>query len=75
MLLSWPNINCFQTLQSKAASTAENLQFMSCEKPCALDPKSKYYSQIINTQVLWKVGRSEHGVIPSKLMQRGWKYP
>ena len=29
----------------------------------------------IFTHGVWKAGSSEHRVIPSKLMKRGWKYP
>ena len=68
---------CIYTVWSKAASVSQILHFISCEKLCALHSKSKYYTQDFLT--LESCERlavlNWHGVIPSKLMNRGWKYP
>ena len=48
--------------------------FFGCKKLCALHLESKYYAQ--NKSLLHSsLSTFECAVIPSELMNRGWKYP
>ena len=48
---------------------------MKCHVHYSQNPNTILKIRFFYTQVLWRVGSSEHGVIPSKLMKKGWKYP
>ena len=67
---------CFQALWSSGSENyiVRNLQ----SKSIRLQSKSNITFKIrfwVFTHGMWRAGSSEHRVIPSKLMKRGWKYP
>ena len=39
------------------------------------NPNTTFKIRFCDTQVLWQFSTSEHAVIPSQSMNRGWKYP
>ena len=84
----WPNV-CVHRVQSKAAAMSKIWHFISCEKLCALQSKSKYYTQDFESSLkaceglaalkpfpLFRLTHSTKlwGLIPNKLME-GWNYP
>ena len=70
---------CVHVAETKAAPVKKYLAFFQLWQAICipvLHSKSRYYTKIpCYIRVLWKVGSSEQGVIPSKLMNRGRKYP
>ena len=66
---------CFQALWS---SGSENYNIVRSHVHYIIRSKYKYHIQnkILSLHHgLWRAGSSEHRVIPSMLMKRGWKYP
>ena len=45
-----------------------------CITPYSQNPNTTFEIRFF-THGLWRAGSSEHRVVPSKLMKRGWKYP
>ena len=66
-------------VESKPASTSKLLLFSVARRCVHYNLESKYYTplkiRLCYTQGLWKFSIFEHAVIPSKLINRGWKYP